>query len=210
MISITHKNQLFLLSLFLLLPATMHCMKRSYSDMAHYDNSDQITKEIKSKTIKDLQKTQLRLHNKIKYNANNAMITPSVKITSWAIHSFFQNQYSIIIACFNNNPLLEKYKTDKIDECSLLGPATMTVYDESCSQKTSYHDKKVFIQKLLDRGIKPTPRDKELALVEQWQRWLPLIKRIGIFRYADFLQEIPKDVIQYIEQCMLSTEQPLF
>jgi hypothetical protein len=73
-------------------------------------------------------------------------------------------------------------------------------------------EKKDMIQQLFELEFKPTPDDKELALLEKWERCAPLIiKKIHSFQHAPILSEmnVPQEIIPLIASLMWDTEESL-
>jgi hypothetical protein len=111
------------------------------------------------------------------------------------------------IRCLQKQPsqTLETLKKIRIKNYSALGSATM-------AEKVTFQEKQNFIQKLLTLGFVSTPEDKELALVEKWERCAPsIIKRICTFQHAPLLTEInmPKEIYPNIALLMFNTEESL-
>jgi hypothetical protein len=234
------KNKLFLhLSLFLLLPLTTHCMKRSHGQITTYSSSTALATPsiIKPTTIKELQAK----HDKFKEHLNlfydpvnlHTNFTRAPSDLDLLLCTYKQDLHKRTcldvlynyLYCFARIPdenFFLNFNIDKLkkgpkqhiltlkDAChrnySVLGSATM-------AEEVTLQEKQEFINILLnDLGCdKPTAGDKELALVEQWGRWLPIIKKIYLFRCVPFFIEIPcADVTKYIEWLMLETEKSLF
>jgi hypothetical protein len=93
--------------------------------------------------------------------------------------------------------ILKKVRGYQDKQYSALGSATM-------AEKVSLQEKKVFIQKLRNLGFQPTSDDKELALVEQWER---CHKKLVFFLSPPLSEiEIPQDVTNYITLLLWQAE----
>lgn len=96
-----------------------------------------------------------------------------------------------------------------LDAASALGVITI-------APNLSLTEKKDIIQQLVFLDFKQTTiRDKELAIVEQWERWQPIIQKICLLRSAkqcnpNFLPQILPELVKHIEIFMLKTEKALF
>lgn len=143
-------KKLFLLSLFLLFPATTQCMKRSHSDIVVHDSLSFTVP--KTKTIKNLRCKRDQLYNRIKTNPIN--LYSSIVINAIAWQSFYRNEYGYILSNCKKESLLTAYKTTYIDQYSisgkitgkysLLGVATMTVKNDISYKKIPYSEKKIY------------------------------------------------------------------
>jgi hypothetical protein len=100
---------------------------------------------------------------------------------------------------------LRMVKKVRINNYSALGSATM-------AEKVTFQEKQEFIQKLLALGFNPTPEDKELAIVEQWERCdaLLIIKTCILLKSPLLLEmSVPQEIMQYISLLMWETEESL-
>jgi hypothetical protein len=208
-------------------------MKRSYSDMVRYDNSQQIAETIKLKTIKDLKNDRdelkkilddkwelLRTGKDYAYDflpATAYLLCLHEKKYSevfeqYAVDPFLRHFYCFapynihLLHLRKNRPEMIVMKNYRIKEYSALGTATM-------AKDASYHEKKFFIGKLRDLIFKPTPEDTELALLEKFERCAPtIIKQLHFF--PNFLSEMPRELIDYVLTLTfwlkLSKEESLF
>jgi hypothetical protein len=213
-------------------------MKRSHGEMIKHSQSTLETPSIiNPTTIKELQikrnkfKTSLDCYNLLCIHRDIIAYSAPISLLSYTYLQHLHKKtclevlYYTYLDCIESIPnenFFLHFNIDKLEkghpkhlttlknarhydgEYSALGSATM-------ADKVSFQEKQGFIQKLLNLGFKPTKDDKELALVEQWGRWEPIIKKILLLRYAQFFIEIPcTDVTKYIEWLMLETEKSLF
>jgi hypothetical protein len=217
------KNKILLLSsLFLLLPVATQCMEQVIA--------------YKPKAMQELQNNRnifkKRLNECDTFWLFGATSCSSRLFLACTYHQDFHKQtyrekYSHVVALqdvldekffrFSNIDNLKDLSIDVLEilkeircdnkQYSALGSASM-------AENVSLQEKKEFIQKLRKLGFNPTPEDKELALVEQWERWQPMIQNIWLLRCAHndpaiFLSQVPRDMINYISQRMLDTEESL-
>lgn len=214
-----NKN-LFLLPLFLLFPAATQCM-------------EQIS-IIKPRTMQDIRNDRDEIYQE-RLNTSAYAVYPLDTI-------LFQGHWANQLAILKKEQQQDCLNTEIYTQCimpqghSLLGLATITIKSESFSDKdikargqrkkellakekpeqVSFKEKKEHIQQLcLLFKFEPKEKDKELALLEQWERWQPIIKNICHLRCAykdhiNLISEIPYDVVKYIEELMLISEKPLF
>jgi hypothetical protein len=91
----------------------------------------------------------------------------------------------------------------RIDDYSALGSATM-------AEEVTFEEKQKFIQKLLNLGFEPTVGDRELALVERWERIESIrsiyIQKICLLISASNNSQVPRDLVQYILSLKFDTE----
>ena len=206
-------NKMFTyLTLFLLLPLTTQCMEKNHAELIK--KRDEFKKELDNQqyvwwfgltSCPNMLFVSSTYHQDL-HKKTYCQVSPNLEK--------FKKLEILDVKYFNwlNIDNLKNIKKDQLEilrgtrrnTYSGLGSATM-------AEKVTFEEKQEFIQKLLDLGFIPTSEDKELALVEQWERWLPIIHKICILRYAQFFIEIPcVDVTKLIEQLMLKTEKSLF
>jgi hypothetical protein len=213
-----NKQQL-LLSLFLLLPATIQCMQitNTIAIVSQPKNIQELLNK-RNQLILDIEKyysAQLINNHFTAHRPKGRIILQSPQGITAGYLTYQQSNHANFLAGCTSDTLLSVYKKYRHNnEYSFLGVATIAIKDLISGQKLSYLEKKEFIQKLLICSFNPTPHDNQLALVEQWERWQPIIKNICLLRCVkndptSFLSQVPRDVINYISQLMLDTEESL-
>ena len=119
-----------------------------------------------------------------------------------------------------NNEHFRRLFTEESQQYSLAGLLTMSVKNCFPCETIGYNKKKENLSRLFnDLACPPTLKDKELAIVEKWERCKDSIKNIYLFNcivnYAKqdethCLSQIPQDLIKYISFLIFDTEELLF
>ena len=160
-----------------------------------------------SKTIQEIQNnaTQIttKLKSVIKEIDNNNRQQPPENITVLSF-SFSPSMNAALVY----SQALIKSNEQNITQYSLLGMTTLL------SEKT-FLSKKDIINELINLKFKPTPKDKEFALLEKWIRCESTRKKIYLFSYAHHNQTsivslIPRDLVKLIILITFNTEESLF
>lgn len=194
-----NSKKLTLLSLFLLLPTAIQCMKRERPDISESSNAQ--LNPAKPKTIQELQaKHELDYESFAKCQFYCDACT--VKIIP-----FFQLCWPIILQNCKTRTILNVYKKTLINNYSFLGLVAIAhkeafpLKNLRPQGKASYTDKKKFINQLLAFGFIPTQEDKEVAFLAKWKEYFPkIIKPIYSIRYINPMLEemIPQELKDHI------------
>jgi hypothetical protein len=193
---------LFLLSLFLLLPAVTQCMKRSFSQII---GSDDNSLQIKQITIQSLKEEYENLRSQLNEISKGKRPYDKKELQHLMGCLYPNIPHHGNCAYFGYTTEGLKYlnvKDKRYQEYSLLGIAIMA--------HVSFQ--KSLIKKLLDAECIATEKDKNIALVEKLERCTPsIITRICTFKHFPLLTEIkmPKEINTYIALLMFETEESL-
>jgi hypothetical protein len=190
----------FLALLILLTSFAMHCMEKELP-VTQYDIFYHTTP---SKTIQEIQNNATQILTNLTsaidtMNKNNRQ-EPST-LLSFALSPSINTAliYSQPLAFINNR---------NETAYSLLGTTTIM------SDK-SFSFKKDIITELINLTFKPTPKDKELALLEKWIRCESTRKKIYLFSCAyhnktSVVSLIPHELVKLIMLITFNTEESLF
>lgn len=152
-----HKKTNFLILLLLLFPAITRCMEIE---------KPIIPIKLKSLYIKNLKCKREVLKSELELRHGAALI----RGWSVAASAFFYSLYTV-----KNNADFDKaimargefyiplYCKEQIEECSALGIITI-------AEQLTFSEKKELIQQLCTYNFVPTLKDKELAVLERWER----------------------------------------
>ncbi|HLW73328.1 MAG TPA: hypothetical protein VKR54_04750 [Candidatus Babeliales bacterium] len=200
-------NRIFLL-FFLLFSTATQCMKRN-------DSKNIETNELK--TIQQLQSEKILLSSQLscRWIFCLPQVHIDIAICKYPKKEFRYTEFnhknkkyictttpmSESIENLKNN--MNNLKNNRYNGYSALGAATI-------AQDVSPEEKRTFIQKLLDAGFEPTQKDRELALVEKYERCTLLRQKIYMLYYILKIQRIPRELRDLMAQLTFETEESLF
>lgn len=135
----------------------------------------------------------------------------SAIVRGWSVatSTFFYSIYTAKTTVNFDNALMAKgrlyiqlYRKEHIKECSAFGITAI-------AHSLPVPEKRYVIQELFTHNFIPTPRDRELAFLEWWER-LP-VNKLTLLHYAAThnsatIPTLPRDLILFIAQLM---EKPL-
>lgn len=205
---VTQCHTSFFYSSFLLFSTATQCIKRDHS---------QITQENKPKTIQELQNEKKELHDQLSFQwiPSRPQIHIDIAICKYPKREFQyiecnhnNTKYSCVTTPINES--IQKLKNEmnylkngRYNGYSALGAATI-------AREVSLEEKIVFIQKLLTAGFEPTQKDRELALIEKWERCTLLRQKIYMLYYILNVRHFPRELIHQMAQLTFETEKLLF
>jgi hypothetical protein len=215
-----NKKFLFLLPLFLLLPAATQCMEKEIVIIPKTiqeirDERDKFKKELDANkyfwwfsttTCPNyffLSCTYRQDLHKETYRKRASHLVPLKNILDEKWFRIYNIDELPQLPADQIQILKEVRFPDTLYSC--LGSATM-------AENVSYQDKKQFIQKLLGLHFTPTPGDKELALLTKYEEFGPSIIKIFLnLQNSLFLSEmdLPQEIIPLITLLMFETEKSL-
>lgn len=206
-IKATGASSRFLLLLFLVFSAATQCMKRAT-----------VSKPL---TLQDIQNDRTSL---IKWSISTQAYEYQSRETSCINYIVFQNNWPYFYKQISDHTKKEKYKhcltgRGYLNFCpqgySCLGLTTIAIISSTKRDSAPFVLKKKLIDKLMSLHFIPTSKDKEFAIIEQWDRWQPMIHKICLLRSAhndpiNVVSLFPYEIIHHIEFLLLNTEQALF
>jgi hypothetical protein len=195
-----NKN-LFLASLFLLLPAAIQCMEKEII--------------FKPKTMQDIRNERDFIYNHTYHHedpVNNVLFQKNWPrfLNLLEYQQKIESSPTYIFDSLEDEDL-SYYQKYTFQGYSLLGIATIALHI-LLEENVSFKEQKEFIPKLLAFDFKRTEKDPYLALLAKYEEFGPcIIKKICTFQHAPILTEIkmPEEVIPLITLLMWNIEESL-
>jgi hypothetical protein len=170
-----------------------------------------------SKTIQKLQNEKILLNSQLFCQGSSSLppFRRDIAICKYpkrlfCYTEFNHNNETYLCVTTPIDESIEKLKNDmnhlkhnRYNGYSALGAATM-------AEGVWFEEKRTFIQKLLAAGFEPTQKDRELALVEKYERCILLRQKIYMLYYILNRQGIPHELIDLMAQLTFETEKSLF